>query len=165
VASSFRDLATSVSVNNELEVTDGNGQRVRGRLVELNDAALILSISAGDRGIRHETFSELDVQRVVLTDSVVDGAIIGAAIGVVPGAVLGLAAVAANEDASPRSKQWIVAPVVGAAVSAGLFALLGIHLDRGLDPIVYESPQRRTSINVAPLLGVGRNGVLVSLQF
>jgi len=85
--SSFRDLPLWLNLNDTVMVRDAQGERLRGRVVDLDPEALVLAIE-GEREDSPVRLSAADVTEVLrLGDPVRDGAAVGFGVG----AALGVA--------------------------------------------------------------------------
>lgn len=154
IAGTFDQLRVLVKSGDTLTVTDGTGERLRGKLADLSASSLVLEI-AGTRRLFQDTDVAIIEKRGA--DSLRNGTLIGMAIG---GGLFGPAIGAATRD-------WGFA-VVGGLIYAGIGAGIGVGVDaliEGPRLIYAAAPSRRTTFNIAPILGRSRKGVLLSLRY
>ena len=159
VASTFEQLGVLVKPGDKISVVDVTGSEAEGRIGKLSRDTLTLVTKAGPR-----QFSELDVARIRQRrdDSLLNGAIIGAVAGTAY--VLTALAVLGDSDGGDM--------IVGAAVAAGvMFAGLGAAAGVGIDAlitrrqVIYQKPAGVNKVSLAPLLGHGRRGAIVTVRF
>ena len=154
---SFDRLALLVDPGDTITVTDKDGRRLKGRLLNLSPTTLALQ--AG--GLRHELDGgDISFVRRRESDSLKNGAINGAVTGL--GIVtVPLLILAGHPDVSPAAA-FLALPLyvgVGAGIGAGLDAL--IENSR----VIYKAPPSRRRLAVSPVLSSERQGLSVSFGF
>ena len=112
-------------------VTDGSGKEVKGQLRSLTST----TIEVMNRDGASRTFDRANVQRIVLRDSVGNGAQVGSLVGAVPMLVTGLLINAGcrNEGGDCLS---IILGLTG--LGAGIGAGLGAAVDSAIHEVVYD---------------------------
>ena len=152
LATTFDQLRVLVKEHDTLTITDGNGQRLRGRLWQLSSARLVLDVSGSLR-----EFEGVDVDTIQMrkADPLGNGALTGMAIGA------GLASAAVASQTSGGGLGWspLVALVYG-GIGSGIGACVDALIER--DRVIYA--RSRASISIAPVLGNRRPGVFVSVR-
>jgi hypothetical protein len=152
-ARGFGELRSILKVNDLVIVTDGTGQKTKGRIIDLSVSSLVVSTPNKSSGASDtRTFTEGTVRKIKAADPLRNGALIGAATGT------GLALWDYLIDPSEPGNAVIftVAIGLGSAIGAGVDALTG--------QVLYVS-QRPSSVGVSPLFGKGRRGVRVDIRF
>ena len=156
---SFDRLALLVDPGDTITVTDKNGRRLKGRLLDLSSTRLALQ--AG--GLRHDLDGgDISFVRRRECDSLKNGAINGAVTGlgvvVVPLLIL---VGDPDTDLGPAGVSLILSLYtgVGAGIGAGLDAL--IENSR----VIYKAPPSRRRLTVSPVLSSERQGLSVSFGF
>lgn len=155
----FDRLGSRLTAGDEIGVTDGQGQRVRGRVVSFDATALVL-----DAGGRHHEFHEEDVSRVekFFKDSGWDGAAYGAAIGVA--GLYGATYVGDREMAT--DPEGLPAVVVTGAVGGALVGFIVDKLHRGRRTIYVRSQAGgRARLTAGPVVTPHAKGVSLSYVF
>lgn len=157
LAGSFDQLRVLVKLGDTLTITDGTGQRMRGRLTQLSASSLVLDVSGALR-----QFQESDVNTIEKrgSDSLKNGALIGMAVG---GGIAGIG-IAASVNSSDADAGMFV---FGALVYAGIGAAIGTGIDaliEGRRVIYARSNSTRTTLNISPILHGGGRGVLMSVR-
>jgi hypothetical protein len=153
-ARTFEDLARVVSANDLVVVTDEAGNKIKGRVVDVSASAL--GVSAANRSssaLDTRTFADGTVRKITAADPVWNGAIIGAAAGV------GFATWDYLIDPSEPGNAAVF------AVAIGLGTAVGAGIDGLVHRVIYRRPRHPSRTKVLPLLGHGRQGVLVSVRF
>ncbi len=153
-ATTFEDLQQMVRANDLIVVTDEAGQKIKGRVVDVSASAL--GVSAPDRSSgapKTRMFAEGSVMEITAADPVWNGAIIGAAAGI------GFATWDYLIDPSEPGNAAIF------VVALGLGTAIGAGIDGLVHKVIYLRPRQLSSMKVLPLLGNGRQGVLVSVRF
>jgi hypothetical protein len=128
---SFDELPSVIQQLDTLEVTDISGQKVKGQLRQLTNS----TIEVFTRDSATRTFDRANVQRIVLSDSISDGAQKGALGGVIPLLIAGLMINGGcrNEGGS------CLGVVFGlAGLGAGIGAGLGAAADIAVRELVYD---------------------------
>lgn len=156
-ASSFQDVSRVVKVGDTVTVTDSTGASNKGTIAELTPSSLVLSI-----GIEQRRYAEADVTRVGQRrqDSLLNGLLIGAAGGAVFGG-LGAASCANDFGCSDPTAAFLA---LGIGVGAGI----GLAIDAAItsNRVIYQRPSTRTTtLHLAPMLGSGRAGAVLSLAY
>ena len=156
---SFDQLALLVDPGDTITVTEKDGRRLKGRLLDLSPTKLALQ--AG--GLRYELDGgDISFVRRRECDSLKNGAINGAVTGlgvvVVPLLIL---VGHPDTDIGPAEVSLILSLYagVGAGIGAGLDAL--IENSR----VIYKAPPSRRRLTVSPVLSSERQGLSVSFGF
>lgn len=157
-AVSFPELPDHIKAGNTVSIVEPNGERITGKIADLTSSSLTLLLEDGKK----KTFPEVDVRRIVVRDSRRNGALIGLAAGAIPGAILGFWARAAceGEDACAA-----LMPLVSGAFYGGIGAAIGAGIDGVINKTIDVSRQQPASLTVAPVVGLNRQGMLVSIRF
>ncbi len=107
-------------------------------------------------------FPEATARRIVVKDSKKNGALIGLVVGAVPGVALGLGIRTYCENEASRCP---AAPVVTGAV----FGAIGAGIGAGIDALIHKSINipglQRSHVMLSPVIGIERQGIVVSLRF
>jgi hypothetical protein len=150
-ASSFDELRQTLKKGQTIVITGADGRRIKGKIGDLSASPPALLLLAPDG----RTLGEDAISEIRATDGVLNGTLIGAGVG------FGLAMWDYLVDPSEPDNAVIfsVAIGAGAAIGAGLDALIG----RG--KVLYRRRQRASRLTVAPLASRNRQGVVVSLRF
>lgn len=139
VTDSFAALPQVIERGTNVLVEDENGQRTKGKVVELSDATLQL-MTPGVSG-RRVSFAPDQVRRVMKVDSRLNGFLIGAAAGVIPGVLLGMgfSTYCSNEATSCPAAPAIVGTLFGLAGGG-----IGYAIDGAIDgqTLVYSRRPR-----------------------
>jgi len=150
---SFDRLALHVNQGDTITVTDGDGRRLHGQVLDLSPSTLTLQAGA----LRHELYGdEVAVVRGRERDSLKNGAAIGFAVGA--GYIVSMA-VAHRIDDPVIVYLALVFGGVGAGVGTGLDAL---HEDT---KEIYRAVPSDRRLTVSPVLSRDRQGVSVSFGF
>ena len=157
LAGSFEQLRVLVKPGDTLTITDGTGQRMRGKLTQLSSSSLVLDVAGALR-----QFQESDVNTIEKrgSDSLRNGALIGMAVG---GGIAGIG-IAASANSSDADASLFV---FGTLVYAGVGAAIGMGIDaliEGRRVIYAGSHATRTTLNISPIVHGGRRGVLMSVR-
>ncbi len=78
LAGTFDQLRVLVKPGDTLTITDGGGERLRGKLSDLSDTSLVLEVSGARRLFQEAHVSTIEKRG---PDSLTNGALIGLAIG------------------------------------------------------------------------------------
>lgn len=151
---SFDELPSVIQPHNTLVVTDVGGQDVKGELRQLTTSTI--EVFLPDNTTR--TFNRANVQRIVLRDSVSDGAQKGSVIGAIPMLVTGLLI---NQGCLNEGGNCVGIILGLTGLGAGVGAGLGAAVDGAMHELVYDqkfpTPKTvtqgrgpRLSINVRP---------------
>jgi hypothetical protein len=162
-AETFADLPRVLDVGRKVVVTDADGQKLKGNVVEITPTTVTL-LTRDEWGVSQRTvFADDGIRAINRTDSVWNCLLIGLGAGIV-GAELFVRQVCGprgydDECAAIATGVGVVTFVPGGLVIGGL-------IDRftGND-LLYRASPRRSTIVVAPVVGPRRGGVAVSLQF
>ena len=154
-ATSFDRLWLLVNQGDRISVTDRNGRRLQGRLIDLSPTTLSLQMDDGRRELEE---AEVSIIRRSRHDSLKNGAIIGSISGAVVAGVL-------LSDEGPTSYPGVYALIMSLFGAAG--AGIGVGLDAGYEKsqVVYRARRSARHLSVAPLLSRDRRGLSVSLGF
>ena len=128
VTDSFATLPQVIDRGTNVFVEDENGQRTKGKVVQLSDATLQL-MTPGVSG-RRVSFAPDQVRRVMKVDSRLNGFLIGAAAGAIPGILLGMgfSTYCSNEATSCPAAPAIVGTLFGLAGGG-----IGYAIDGAID--------------------------------
>jgi hypothetical protein len=152
----FAELRASgvLRPGDKVDVTVRGGQRTTGRLLNLSEAALILTVGRDTRD-----FSSMNVGKIERRDSIENGIWIGLAIGV------GATAVACKIDPDPEHCPYIVGYFGLPAIAAS--TILGAIVDASIRRTLYLAPigDKASHFRLFPVLSNARRGVMVSLEF
>lgn len=158
-ASSFEQLiaADAIQPHETVYVTDAWGHRVKARLGELRPGSLVLM-----QGARKIQMIEADVNRIQRGDSLQNGLWLGL------GAGIGAAWIAPHVfcDLPDDECAAIVFAAIGLpSIAAGTVA--GVLVDAAIKKTIFQFTGTRGSarIQVSPVLGGRRAGVLATLRF
>ena len=154
----FARLSDHVKVGDVVSMTGPDGRLTIGEVAELTATSLTLLVNEAER----RAFAEGAVRRVAVRDSRRNGALIGLAIGAVPGAWLGtlMTTYCTNEASSCPAAPFVLGAatgVTGAAIGAGIDGLINRAVD--------VAPPRGAGLTVSPVIGAGRQGILMSIRF
>jgi hypothetical protein len=152
VAGTFDQLRVLVKRGDTLTVTDGAGQRLRGKLTDLSESSLVLEVSGTRRVLQG---ADVDIIEKRGSDSLKNGALIGLSIGA---GLFGAAMGAATGDWGYAALGAVLYGGIGAGIGVGVDALI-----EGQRVIYAGSRSTRTSFNIAPILSRSRKGVLVTI--
>jgi hypothetical protein len=145
----FADLNQKLDPGDSLIVSDTNGHRTRGSLVELTPSSLVLFTDGTRR-----TFEVSEIERVQRRKN---GVLLGLLIGAGCGAALGAIVYGLDEDNSAAAAVWSVA--IGAGIGLGIDAVAVVPRT------VYRRPASG-GLTPVPLDAVARGGGLgVRLSF
>ena len=156
LANSFNQLQVLLKPGDAVSVTDGTGVEARGTIGALSQSSLEMVIE-GNRRI----FAENDVRTIRQRrgDSLKNGAWWGFGI---------MAALVLIGEAADPSGYGAGAAALGALVSGGLGAAIGVGVDALVrsNEVVYSRPGGLSSrLTLSPFIARGQKGALVSLGF
>lgn len=137
------ELPGYVEPGQTVSLTDTKGTKTTGRVESLTESAIALLLEGGQR----QTIPSASLKRVVIKDSVKNGALIGLIAGAVPGVLIGVGwqTYCTNEATSCPS-----APLIFGA----LFAGAGAGIGAGVDGLIHRR------ITIAPVIrSANRYGV------
>lgn len=151
---SFDELPSVIQPHNTLVVTDAGGQEVKGELRQLTNTTIEVFL----RDNTTRTFDRSHVQRIVLRDSVSNGAQMGSLIGAIPMLVMGLVI---NQGCLNEGGTCLGIILGLTGLGAGIGAGLGAAVDSAMQELVYDQKFQaphtitqgrgpRISINVRP---------------
>jgi len=146
----FAELSGRVKPGDSVSITGADGRRTKGRVTELTASSLTLRVNDERR-----TFPEATVRKIVVEDSLLNGALIGFAAGFVPGAVL--------FPYMPDSEGSGI--LIGGALFAGAGAAIGLVIDGLFHRSITVSPPHGATFTVSPVLSPDRQAMLVSIRF
>jgi hypothetical protein len=156
LASDLNQLRVLVKPGDVLTVTDTGGQKVQGRLTELDDSRIVLAL-------RNDQTRQFDGRMVTTIekrggDSLKNGALIGLATGGILGALGGVGYANAYDG-----------NYTGWAVAYGLvYGGLGAAIGTGIDALITGNrvifAKSKTTISVAAVLDRHRKGVVFALR-
>jgi len=165
VARSLEDLGRRVKPGQKVQVLERSGRLYEGVVTGLDESAL--TVFAGES----RTIAADELLRVERNgDSVRDGIVIGTLVGTVGGVIVLLGsrgesdeALAAQGCGNCKSPEIVAL----AAAEGALIGWLSDALHKGRTPL-YEAPlsrQGRASVVVTPIVGDGRRGLSVGVDF
>lgn len=145
-----------VKAGDVLTVTDTSGQRVQGKLTQLDNARIVLEL----RDKQQRQFDGHMVATIEKRDSKKNGALIGFATGVILGGLVGLGAI--NAFGEPGDS------LAAGALGIGLtFGGIGAAIGTGIDALIKGQQviysRSKTTVSVAPAIG-HRKGVVFTLR-
>jgi hypothetical protein len=160
VASSFDQLTVLVKPGDKVTVVEVTGRESSGRIGTLSRDALILVTSDGPRQLSEVEVASISQRR---GDSLKNGAIIGA----VAGAGYFLTAVAIFSTIEDDGDIIMPAAVVSGLTCAGLGAAIGVGIDALISrrQAIFQKPAGGSRISASPVLGRGRRGMAVTVEF
>ena len=139
VTDSFAALLQVIERGTNVFVEEENGQRTKGKVVDLSGATLQL-MTPGVSG-RRVSFAPDQVRRVMKVDSRLNGFLIGAAAGAIPGILLGMgfSTYCSNEATSCPAAPALVGTLFGLAGGG-----IGYAIDGAIDgqTLVYSRGPR-----------------------
>jgi hypothetical protein len=154
-ATTLEELARHLASGATIAITDHAGQTVKGKLVQLTPAQLVLLTDGRQVTFTSETLSEVRQRQ---RDSLKNGMLIGGAIGAVPLIIVG-------------SSNWCSdEPDCDATIGLGLlYIAAGVGAGAGLDALTSRQTvlYRRAgaTLDLQPAFGRGRVGLSVSIRF
>ncbi len=150
---SFDRLALLVNQGDRVTVTDGAGQNLRGRIVDLSPSTISLQMDGARRDL-HE--AEVSVIRRRHRDSLKNGALMGFMSGATIGASLML------REGVDSAAALAVASLFGAAGAS-----VGIGVDALVESsnVIYSANRSARRISVSPLLSRHHRGLALSVGF
>lgn len=153
---SLPDLRSSglVAPGDTVYVTDGRGQRTKGRLTELSATGLTLAARGGARDFR-----SVDIVRIERGDSLENGMLIGLFTGI------GATVAFCKADTDPEACTYIVAYFGLPAMGGG--AILGALIDASVRKTLYlaAGERSRSRVTFSPAWSRTHKGVLVGWAF
>ena len=126
-------------------VTDGAGQRIKGRISDVSSTGLVL-IGGQDRW----TLASSDVRQIEREDSVANGILIGVGVGA------GLGVWSCGDGCYQGAKQVL------------LYSALGLGIGWGIDAVMRKTLYRAPAsarLTVSPVLSTERAGAQMSLRW
>jgi hypothetical protein len=158
-AASFEQLIAenAIQPNATVYVTDLWGQRVKGKLGEVRPGSLVLM-----QGSRKIQMSEADVTRIQRGDSLQNGLWLGVGAGLVAASIAPSLVCDLPDDECAA----IVFAAIGLpSIVAG--TVTGALVDAAIKKTVfqYAGPQGSAQVQVSPVLGRRRTGVLATIRF
>lgn len=144
-------LANTLERGDRLTITVGDLTRIRGKLVAVGDAGLVIRTDTGEQVVPFEVVERVSRRRF----GVLLGPIIGAGVGI--GFAIPVAMLFHNEGADATAAS---AFLIGLGAGTGLLIDAAINLPR----TVYrrESPPR---VRITPQMGRDRRGVAMQVSF
>jgi hypothetical protein len=145
-----------VNPGDVLTVTNTSGQRVQGRLTQLDNAGIVIEL----RDKQQRQFDAQTVSLIEKRDSKKNGAIIGFVTGGILGGLAGAALMSTPDDSSAS----FGGAVVGGLIYGGIGAAIGTGIDaliKGRQAIYAKS---KATVSVAPVIGRDRKGIVFTLR-
>lgn len=155
-SSSFGDLPGLIKTDDAVLITESDGHRIKGKVVNLTPSSVTLLVD----GVETRAFQEPSIRKIARVDSRWNGALIGIAAGAIPGSRI--AQFSCGEGPSGTCER---AAVAGALLFGGIGAAIGAGIDGLINKVVYISRQQPASLAVSPVIGRNRQGVLVAVGF
>jgi hypothetical protein len=160
LVSSFDQIGTRIRVGDEIRVTDGQGQDVRGLFVSVASTSLILDTHGARLRLRTDDISQV---KLYYKDPGWDGALYGAVTG-----AAGLLALAYAGDPEMATDPEALPRLV--ALGAGGGALVGFIIDtlhRGQRTVFVRPPAAKAGsvLSVVPVIASGTKAVALVLSF
>ena len=153
---SFDRLWFLVNQGDRISVTDRNGRKLQGRLIDLSPTTLSLQMDDARHKLEE---AEVSIIRRSHHDSLKNGAIIGSVSGAVVATIL------MADDCG-----WTCYPAAATCLTL-IFGAAGAAIGIGVDAlvegsqVVYRARRSARRLSVAPLLSRNRRGLSVSLEF
>lgn len=155
---SFDRLALQLNQGDPVTVTDGDGQALQGRIVDLSSSTLALEADGLRRDLDR---GDIAVIRRQERDSLENGALIGGLAGFAAGGLpLLLLAAHGDVDFDP----WVL-------MMASVFTAAGAGIGAGVDAlikdsrVIYRASPSRQRFTVSPVVSPERQGLSVSFGF
>jgi len=159
VATTFKDLQTSVRAGTTIAVKERNGKVAKGRLESVTGSSLRLRL----RDAAALDFAEMDVARITVTDPRWNGLLIGAAAGGGSFAVLGEES-CTSPQAVPGCQR--LSRGAGIATMAAIGAGIGVGFDALRRRRVFLGPvAHRARVSIRPEFGRRRTGIVLTSRF
>ncbi|HWP98976.1 MAG TPA: hypothetical protein VNK92_00775 [Vicinamibacterales bacterium] len=136
-ASSFRELSARITLNDTVQVTQADGRRVKGKVLDLGVTSLTLLVSQRDV-TEKQVFFEDSTRAIVLADSIRNGALIGLGVAVGVTLLSGSLRVCGSDDR--RFVATCMLAILGGGAGVGL--AVGAGVDALTNRVVYVSPQQ-----------------------
>ena len=120
------DLRQLTRAGETIEITDTNGKRVRGKVLDLSPEVVNLAITSADQTRTSRAVAAPDIERIVRVDSLRNGTLLGLLIGIGAGIAPGVAmAQYCENEAGGGCASWflttdLVIGGIGAAIGAGI---------------------------------------------
>jgi hypothetical protein len=162
-AETFSDLPRVLDVGRKVVVTDTDGRKAKGNVVEITPTTMTL-LTRDEWGMeRRQVFADSGISAINRTDSVWNGLLIGLGAGIV-GAELFVRNVCGprgydDECSAIATGVGVVTFIPGGLVVGGL-----IDKFTGND-LLYRAMPRRARMTIAPAVGPRSGGVTFSLSF
>jgi hypothetical protein len=147
----FVQLQNALKVDDKLTITSDNGNKVKGRLIEITDDQILLRVKNGQQSIA--------APRIVKVGKRKNGVLLGAIIGAgasIPFA-LAVSTYAYNEGGSQASA-FLIPVMMGLGIGTGIDALLP-----STRTMYDRNSQRR--VTVSPVIDRDRMGGRVTIKF
>lgn len=154
----FVELPNHIKPGDIVSLTEADGRRTEGRVTTISTGSLGLQVNATET----KAFPEAAVRRIVVKDSKRNGALIGLVAGAVPGVALGMGFKTYCENEASRCD---AAPLLTGAV----FGAIGAGIGAGIDGLIHRSLKVSSAqvnrVTLAPVVGIHRQGIVVSIRF
>ena len=152
----FDRLALQLTQGDPVTVTDGDGQELRGRIVDLSSSTLALETDGLRRDLDRGDISVIQRRE---RDSLTNGALVGFASGVAFAVTLVAAECSGCAGDASYAPWYALFGAAGAGIGAGLDSL-----HQG-SRVVYRAASSDRRLAVSPVVSPERQGVSVSLGF
>ena len=159
VATSFERLRSLLKPGDTIQVTDANGRKTTGKVLQLTASSLEIQI--GKQRVPKPGLAERDVREIKLErhDSLLNGMLIGLAVGAGPG-IFFIAGRSGGSDPIQDASTAIGLVVVPGALGAGIGALIDALIFKR--PTVYRATSPKSSgVQVSPLASKSATGVQI----
>ncbi len=153
---SFDRLALQLNQGDSVTVTDSDGRRLRGRIVDLSASALALQTDGLRRELNRGDISAIQRRE---RDSLTNGALVGFASGVALAVMLVSVECSGCAGDADNMRWYALFGAAGAGIGAGLDSL-----HQG-SRIVYRASSSDRRLAVSPVVSPERQGVSLSLGF
>ena len=159
VATTFKDLQTSVRTGTTIAVKERNGKEAKGRLESVTGSSLRLRL----RDAAALDFAENDVARITVSDTLWNGLLIGAAVGGGSFAAIGEEG-CTSPEAVPGCRR--VSRGAGIATMAAIGAGIGVGFDALHRRRVFLGPAaHRARVSIRPEFGRRRTAIVLTSRF
>ena len=153
----FSELGGQLKPGDRVTVVEPGGQHFSGRIEALTPSLLTMASGGGTR-----TFPETMVGRIVVNDSVRNGALTGLGVGVVPGVLLGWVMMQICENETGPCPEALF-------ISGGIFGGLGAGVGAVIDGLIHRtitvSSQSRATLTLGPVMARRGGGIQASIRF
>ena len=147
----FVQLQNALKVDDKLTITSDNGNKVKGRLIEITDDHILLRVKNGQQSIA--------APRIVKVGKKKNGVLLGAIIGAGASIPFALAVSSyANNEGGSQASAFLIPVMMGLGIGTGIDALLP-----STRTMYDRNSQRR--VTVSPVIDRDRMGGRITLKF